>query len=51
MSGRAINKDLTTKEGQLYNAWMQMDFKETDKNGNYQLKQYHTNYGYDLEKS
>ena len=50
MSGRAINKDLTNKEGQVYNAWVQMDFKETDKNGNYQLKQYHTNYGYDLEK-
>jgi hypothetical protein len=50
MSGRAINKDLTNKEGQVYNAWMQMDFKETDKNGNYQLKHFHTNYGFDLEK-
>ena len=30
MSGRAINKDLTNKEGQVYNAWMQMDFKEPD---------------------
>jgi hypothetical protein len=29
---------------------MQMDFKETDKNGNYQLKYFHTNYGFDLEK-
>ena len=25
-----------------------MDFKETDKNGNYQLKHYHQNYGFDL---
>ena len=50
MSGRAINKDLTNKEGQVYNAWVQMDFKETDKNGNYQLKHYHQNYGFDLEK-
>ncbi len=50
MNGRSINKDLTNKEGQVYNAWMQMDFKETDKNGNYQLKHYHTNYGFDLEK-
>ena len=50
MSGRFINKDLTNKEGQVYNAWMQMDFKETDKNGNYQLKHYHSNYGFNLEK-
>jgi hypothetical protein len=50
MSGRAVNKDLTNKEGQVYNAWVQMDFKETDKNGNYGLKHYHQNYGFDLEK-
>jgi hypothetical protein len=50
MSGRAVNKDLTNKEGQVYNAWVQMDFKETDKNGNYQLKHFHQNYGFDLEK-
>ncbi len=50
MSGRAVNKDLTNKEGQVYNAWVQMDFKETDKNGNYQLKHYHQNYGFELAK-
>lgn len=50
MNGRAVNKDLTNKEGQVYNAWMQMDLKETDKNGNYQLKHYHQNYGFDLAK-
>lgn len=50
MSGRAVNKDLTSKEGQVYNAWVQMDFRETDKNGNYQLKHYHQNYGFDLAK-
>jgi hypothetical protein len=50
MSGRAINKDLTNKEGQVYNAWMQMDFKETDLGANYKMKHYHQNYGYDLEK-
>jgi hypothetical protein len=41
---------LTNKEGQVYNAWMQMDFKESDASGNYKMKQYHQNYGYDLEK-
>ncbi len=50
MNGRAVNKDLSNKEGQLYNAWVQMDFKETDNNGNYKFKQFHQNYGFDLEK-
>jgi hypothetical protein len=50
MSGRSVNKDLTNKEGQVYNAWMQMDFKQTDGTGNYKMNHYHHNYGYDLEK-
>lgn len=48
MNGRSVNKDLTNKEGQVYNAWMQMDFKQAENNGNYKLKQFHQNYGYDL---
>ena len=51
MNGRAVNKDLTNKEGQVYNAWVQMDFKQTDRNGNYKLKQFHQNYGYDLNSA
>jgi hypothetical protein len=50
MNGRAINKDLTNKEGKIYNAWLQMDFKQTDSAGNFKLKQFHSNYGFDLEK-
>lgn len=50
MNGRAINKDLTNKEGKIYNAWLQMDFKQTDAAGNFKLKQFHSNYGFDLEK-
>ncbi len=49
MEGRSVNKDLTDKEGQVYNAWVQMDFKQSDNNGNFKLKHYHQNYGYDLE--
>ncbi|MBC5862877.1 hypothetical protein [Flavobacterium turcicum] len=49
MEGRAVNKDLTNKEGELYNAWVQMDFKQPETNGNFKLNQYHQNYGYDLE--
>lgn len=49
LSGRAVNKDLNNKEGQPYNAWLQLDFSEKDKNDNYKVKQYHAGYGYDLE--
>ncbi|MCF2496778.1 hypothetical protein [Dyadobacter chenhuakuii] len=49
MSGRAVNKDLTNKEGKIYNAWLQMDFKQTDSTGNFKLKQFHENYGFKLE--
>jgi hypothetical protein len=49
MEGRAVYKDLTNKEEQIYKAWVQMDFKEIDNNGNFKLNHYHQNYGYDLE--
>jgi len=49
LSGRAVNKDLVDKEDKKFNAWLQLDFKEKDKNDNYKVKQYHSGYGYDLE--
>lgn len=49
MNGRAVNKDLSSKEGQAYNAWLQMDFKQTDAAGNYKTKLFHQNYGFDLQ--
>lgn len=49
MEGRAVNKDLTSREGEVYNAWVSLDFKDTDNNGNFRLNHYHDNYGYDLE--
>lgn len=49
MSGRAVHKELANKEGEKYKAWIQLDFKETDKHGNYVSKQFHQNYGYDLQ--
>lgn len=52
MEGRSVNKDLKTKEGEAYNSWIQMDFKQVDNsNGNFKLNHYHQNYGYDLESS
>jgi hypothetical protein len=49
MNGRAVNKDLTNKEGEKYNAWLQKDFKDMDNEGNYKIKQFHQNYGYNLK--
>ena len=48
LEGRAVNTDLSSKEGQKYNAWVQLNFGEKDENGNYKIKQFHQNYGYDL---
>lgn len=31
--------------------WMQLDFNDKDQQGNFRIKQFHSNYGYDLEKS
>ncbi|KRD58918.1 hypothetical protein ASE40_20415 [Flavobacterium sp. Root935] len=50
MEGRSVNKDLKNKEGESYNCWLKIDFKQFD-NGNFKLNQYHQNYGYDLEAS
>ena len=49
MEGRSVNKDLTNKEGEIYNVWLQVDFKQSETNGNFKLNHYHQNYGYDLE--
>jgi hypothetical protein len=38
-----------TKEGQPYKAWMQLDFENKDKNNNFEVKQYHEKYGFDLK--
>ncbi|WP_237421189.1 hypothetical protein [Flavobacterium sp. Sd200] len=48
MEGRAVNKDLTNKEGEKYNVWLQMDMRQSDDKGNFALKKYSENYGYDL---
>ena len=51
LNGRAVYKDLTTKEGEKYNAWVQLDLSKTDENGNHKLNRYHDNYGYNLDKA
>lgn len=50
LSGRAVEKEITPKEGEKYRAWLQLDFKETDTSGHYKVRQFHPNYGFDLDK-
>ena len=49
LDGRSVHKDLVTKEGQPYKAWMQLDFDKQDKNNNFEVKQFHEKYGFDLK--
>jgi len=49
LDGRSVHKDLVTKEGQPYKAWMKLDFDKKDKNNNFEVKQFHENYGFDLK--
>lgn len=51
LEGRAVYKSLTNKEGQPYNAWIQLDFDNKDKRNNYEVKQFHENYGYNLKEA
>jgi hypothetical protein len=48
LEGRAVNKDLVNKEGQEYNAWVQLDFAKKEESGNYKINRYHENYNYDF---
>ncbi|MDQ2753287.1 MAG: hypothetical protein M3R72_09730 [Bacteroidota bacterium] len=51
LDGRSVFKELTNKDGVSYHAWMELDPTTKDKNDNHILKQYHTNYGFELGKS
>ncbi|NRF41097.1 hypothetical protein [Pedobacter foliorum] len=59
LSGRSVFKEYTKMEkdvildkyiatGEKYNAWTQLNFKETDKYGNYKFQTFGDNYGFDL---
>jgi len=39
------------KQAPTYKAWIQLDFAAKDQHGNYERKQYHQNYGYDLKEA
>ncbi len=49
LSGRAVHKNMTTKDGDPYSAWIKLDFSAAkDKHNNFEIKQYTQGYGYDL---
>jgi len=49
LCGRAVYRDnLTNKEKIHYNAWVQLDFSQTDGKGNFKWQYFHENYGYDV---
>jgi hypothetical protein len=50
LEGRAVNKDLINKSGEKYNAWIQLDFAHKNPDESFKVKQFHSNYGFDLEK-
>lgn len=51
LNGRAVHKELIDKQDQKYKTWIQLDFGNKDKDGNYERKTYHQNYGYDLKET
>lgn len=51
LEGRSVYKNLINKEGKPYSAWLKIDFENKDDKGNFKMKQFSEQYGYDLEKT
>jgi len=51
LDGRAVFKEFPGQDGKSYHAWKELDFEKKNENGNYALRAYHDNYGYNLEKA
>jgi hypothetical protein len=50
MDGRAVHKQLFNKEGEKYNAWLQLDAQNLTQNGSKEIKRFNENYGFDVEQ-
>lgn len=50
LEGRAVFKSMFNKEGERYNAWLQLDLGGKDEKGQHPVTQYHQNYGFKLEE-
>jgi len=51
LSGRPVLKIFENQNSEKYQAWVKANFKNTLQNGSYEMKQYHENYKFDLEKA
>ncbi|MHA4741368.1 hypothetical protein [Dyadobacter sp. MSC1_007] len=51
LQGRAVEKQLLDQQGDPYHAWLQLDFKNSDAAGNFKIKQFTQDYGYDLGRA
>lgn len=51
LEGRSVFKNLLNKEGEKYGAWLKLDFENTDERGNFRMKQFNGQYGYDLDRT
>jgi len=51
LEGRSVFKDLVNKDGQKYSAWLKLDFENADDKGNFKLKQFNEQYGFNLSKT
>jgi hypothetical protein len=49
LAGRPVFKNLVNNEGVEYQAWVKLNLKNKQDNGNHEVKQYTKNYGFDLE--
>jgi hypothetical protein len=50
MEGRAVHKQLFNKDGEKYQAWLQLDNENPTQNGNKEIKRFNENYGFKLEE-
>ena len=48
---RSVYKTLFNKDGERYNAWLQLDLAEKNDKGLHPMQQYHDKYGFELEKA
>ncbi|QDH81183.1 hypothetical protein FKX85_19975 [Echinicola soli] len=51
LEGRAVKKGMLNADNEPYQAWMQLDFAEKDKNNNFKIESYHENYGFDSKEA
>lgn len=49
LDGRSVNKDMVSKKGEKYNSWLKLNFNDANERGNFKMKHFHENYGYDVE--